>query len=84
MEAEVLRCSTADKVIDVLAKYADQEDTISLEFITFNLLKVVPRIYKSSEFETYYFSVFELACLKAEPYDFFTSIMQTLPSLIKD
>jgi len=44
----------------------------------------VPKVIKVAEFSSEFGSVFELACLKANAYDFFILLYQVFPQLIND
>ena len=48
------------------------------------MLKIVPKIIKANEFLSDFGSIFELACLKANGFDFLVSLSQNLPLLIQD
>ena len=65
LEIEIARQTTAVKVIEVLARFVDQEDLIEIDFLSYTLLKVLPKVYKYAEFESEFGSVLELICLKS-------------------
>ena len=85
LQNQIQACSKAPQIIEAVAAYVDDEaKPVSLDFLNFILLKTVPLIYKTPQFADEFFSVFELACLRAQPYDLFITFFETLPSLIKD
>ena len=64
--------------------FVDEAESVTIEVLQYLMVKVFPKIYKCHNFQEEFPSIFELACLKTQPYDFFISMLLTLPMTVKD
>lgn len=60
----VSRQNTSQTIVQAVALFVDEAESVTIEVLQYVMLKVIPKICKSHDFQDEFPSVFELACLK--------------------